>query len=76
MKEKIIILLLTIILFSCSSEDNSITEPQEDPFAVELIASNTNVNIDGVATFEVKTNRAFSSITHFVDNLQLLKNRE
>ena len=56
MKDKII-LLLTIILFSCSSDDNPITEPQEEQFAVELVATSTNVNIDEVATFEVKTSK-------------------
>ena len=61
MKHKIILFLLTIIFFSCSSEDNNIVEPQEEPLTVELIVSNTNVNIDEVVTFEVKTNKALLS---------------
>ena len=68
MRHKIILSLFTIILFSCSSEDNSITEPQEELFTVELVATNTNVSIDEVATFEVKTNRPFDGITYSTDN--------
>ncbi|QTE23354.1 hypothetical protein [Polaribacter cellanae] len=43
--KNIIINLLTIMLFSCSSEDNNIVEPQEEPLAIKLVATNTNVNI-------------------------------
>ncbi|QTD36389.1 hypothetical protein JL193_09470 [Polaribacter batillariae] len=56
------------MFFSCSSDDDPITEPQEEPFTVELIATNTNANIDEVTIFEVKTNRPFISITHSTDN--------
>ena len=61
MKHKIILFLLTIIFFSCSSEDNNIVEPQEESFTVQLVATNTSVNIDEVVTFEVKTNRPLLS---------------
>lgn len=61
-------MLLIITLFSCSSNEDIISEPQEEPFTVELVTINSTVNIDEVATFEVKTNRPFSSITHSTDN--------
>ncbi|MFL0062707.1 hypothetical protein [Tenacibaculum maritimum] len=40
MKNKVIILLLTIMLFSRNSDDNRITEPQEEPFTVQLVTIN------------------------------------
>ncbi|QTE23343.1 hypothetical protein [Polaribacter cellanae] len=52
MKNKILLFLLTIMLFSCNSENNNIVEPQEQPFTVELVASNTNVPINGITTFK------------------------
>lgn len=54
-------MLLIITLFFCSSNEDIISEPQEEPFTVELVATNTNVNIDEVVTFEVKTNKALLS---------------
>jgi hypothetical protein len=68
MKIRIILFLLTIIFFSCSSEDNNIVEPQEGPLTVELVTTNPTTTIDEVVSFEVKTNRPFSSITHSTDN--------
>lgn len=73
MKDKIIILLLTIMLFSCSSEDNNILEPQEEFLTVQLVTTNSNINIDEVVTFEVKTNKPFSSITYSLDNFTTSK---
>lgn len=70
---KIITFLLIAVFFSCSSDEDPITEPQEEPFAVQLVATNTSINIDEVATFEVKTNRPFSSITHSTDNFTTSK---
>ncbi|MFL0064745.1 hypothetical protein V3A08_15490 [Tenacibaculum maritimum] len=54
MKNKVIILLLTIMLFSRNSDDNRITEPQEEPFTVQLVTINSTVNIYELATFEKK----------------------
>ena len=71
--KKTITLLLSIIFFSCSSEDNNIVEPQEEPFILELVTTNTNINIDEIATFEVKTNKPFSSITYSTDNFTTSK---
>ncbi|WOC39724.1 hypothetical protein [Polaribacter sp. HL-MS24] len=51
-----VILILSTIFFSCSSGNNNIVEPQEEQFVVELVATSTNVNIDEVTTFEIKTN--------------------
>lgn len=68
MKHKIILSLFTIILFSCSSEDNNIIEPQEESLTVELVTTNPTTTIDEVVSFEVKTNKPFSSITHSTDN--------
>ncbi|QTD36393.1 hypothetical protein JL193_09495 [Polaribacter batillariae] len=47
-------MLLIITLFSCSSNEDTISEPQEEPFTVELVATSTNVNIDEVATFKIE----------------------
>jgi hypothetical protein len=68
MKDKIIILLSTIMLFSCSSENNNIVEPQEEPLTVELVTTNSTTTIDEVVSFEVKTSNPFSSITYSTDN--------
>ncbi|MCD9583217.1 hypothetical protein [Tenacibaculum maritimum] len=50
MKNKVIILLLTIMLFSRNSDDNRITELQEESFTVQLVTINSTVNIDELAT--------------------------
>ncbi|QTD36398.1 hypothetical protein JL193_09520 [Polaribacter batillariae] len=50
----IFIFMMVALYSACSSEDNSITEPQEEPFTVELVATSTNVNIDEVATFKIE----------------------
>lgn len=70
---KIITFLLIVVFFSCSSDEDPIIEPEEEPFAVQLVATNTSINIDELATFEVKTNRPFSSITHSTDNFTTSK---
>ncbi|QTD36404.1 hypothetical protein JL193_09550 [Polaribacter batillariae] len=46
--------IIFLLLISCSSDDTPITEPQEEQFAVELVATSTNVNIDEVATFKIE----------------------
>ncbi|MGB0199059.1 MAG: hypothetical protein ACPF80_03375 [Flavobacteriaceae bacterium] len=52
--------MMVALYSACSSE--------EELFTVELVATNTNVSIDEVATFEVKTNRPFDRITISRDN--------
>ncbi len=61
-------MLILAVLFSCSSSDNDTLEPQEEPITLELVAVNNIVGIDEVATFQVKTNKPFGSITHSTDN--------
>jgi len=68
MKSKIILLLISILIFSCNSSDNDIVEPQEEPLTVELVATKTTVSVDEVVPFEVKTNRPFVSIEYSTDN--------
>ncbi|QTD36401.1 hypothetical protein JL193_09535 [Polaribacter batillariae] len=48
------ILILCLIFFSCSSNEDPITEPKEELFTVELVATNTSINIDEVVTFKIK----------------------
>ncbi|MFL0091686.1 hypothetical protein, partial [Tenacibaculum maritimum] len=42
------------IIISCSSDEYPITEPQEKSFTIQLVTTNTSVNIDEIATFEKK----------------------
>ncbi|MGG8496441.1 hypothetical protein ACQY1Q_08495 [Tenacibaculum sp. TC6] len=63
-----IILLVVLTFLSCSSDDNTVVESQEEPLIIELVTNNTNVTIDEVVTFQVKTNKPFGSITYSTDN--------
>ncbi|WP_159258468.1 hypothetical protein [Tenacibaculum maritimum] len=50
--KQIVVVFLFTILFSYSSDEYPITEPQEKSFTVQLVTTNTSVNIDEIATFE------------------------
>lgn len=66
--KNVILLFVLFLLLSCSSDDKSITEPQEEPFTIELVSANSIITIDETATFEVKTNRPFDAIIYSTDN--------
>ncbi|WGH75912.1 hypothetical protein P8625_01735 [Tenacibaculum tangerinum] len=73
MRYKKIILILPFLLLACSSDEDPITEPQEDSLAIELVTSKALVAIDEVVSFQVKANKPFSSITYSTDNFTTFK---
>ncbi|MFL0062710.1 hypothetical protein [Tenacibaculum maritimum] len=48
--EQIVVVFLFTILFSYSSDEYPITEPQEKSFTVQLVTINSTVNIEELAT--------------------------